>query len=491
MFNRSNESNGKKFEGRKSYGDRDRKSYGDRDRKSYGDRDRKSYGDRDKKPYGDRDKKLYGDRDKKSYGDRDKKPYGDRDKKSYGDRDKKPYGDRDKKPYGDRNRKPYGDRDKKPYGDKDRKPYGDRDKKPYGDRDRKPYGDRDKKPYGDRDRKPYGDRDRKPYGDRDKKPYGDRDKKPYGKEKRNFRGNSRQRQTTEDEFEIGTFQELVILRYTDFGAYLGYEKSQSELEEKSERNKKNDASILLPGKYLNDENKVGDKITVFIYKDSDDRPVATTEKPLISNNKVAPLTVKEVSAIGAFMDWGLDKDLLLPFREMEGRVAEGETVLVRMYVDKSGRPACTMRDIWKYLSQNAPYKAGDIVTGRVFELGYDFGTFIAVDDKYAGMIPKHEKNDSLKIGDILTLHVTGVKEDGKLDLSLRQEAYKEIDNDSECILKLLESYAGVLPFSEKASSEVIHRETGLSKNAFKRAIGHLYKERKIEIKDGIIHLLSE
>ena len=458
--NESSGRNGRPSENRKSYGER--KSYGSRPSR-----------DGDKKPYGER--KSYGDRPSR---DGDRKPYGER--KSYGDRPSRD-GDRDRKPYGER--KSYGDR---PSRDGDRKPYGER--KSYGDRpsrdgDRKPYGER--KSYGDRPSRD-GDRDRKPYGDR--KSHGDRNGK-FSNDRGGLRGKSTNRHDpADDAFDVGTYQSLVILRFTDFGAYLGYEKSQAE---ESESSNKNEASILLPKKYLAEGAEVGDKITVFIYKDSDDRLIATTETPLISKDKVAALAVKEVSTIGAFMDWNLDKDLLLPFREMEGRVQEGETVLVRMYVDKSGRPACTMRDIWTYMSQNAPYNTGDVVTGRVFELGHDFGTFVAVDDKYLGMIPRHEKTQNFKIGDVLTLHVTGVKEDGKLDLSLREEAYKEIGSDGEILIKLLESYSGVFPFSERATPEVILRETGLSKNAFKRAVGQLYKERKIDIIDGIIHLLSE
>jgi predicted RNA-binding protein (virulence factor B family) len=137
--------------------------------------------------------------------------------------------------------------------------------------------------------------------------------------------------------------------------------------------------------------------------------------------------------------------------------------------------------LWKYLSTNPPYRKGDVVSGRVYELGHDFGTFVAVDDKYNGMIPRHEKNETLHVGDMVTVRVTGVKEDGKLDLSMREDAYKEIQNDGDVIMELLDSYAGTLPFTEKTSPEVILRETGMSKAAFKRAVGHLYNERKIVI----------
>ncbi|MCR4782829.1 MAG: S1 RNA-binding domain-containing protein [Lachnospiraceae bacterium] len=274
-------------------------------------------------------------------------------------------------------------------------------------------------------------------------------------------------------FELGCVSNLVILRFTDFGAYLGRDEYDEE-------------SVLLPKKNVTSEMQVGDRVNAFIYRDSSDRVIATTDIPKISINRLSVLTVKEVSSIGAFLDWGLEKDLLLPYREMEGRVEEGDEILVRLYRDKSDRLAASMKGLWKYLSTNSPYRKGDVVNGRVYELGHNFGTFVAVDDKYNGMIPRHEKLTPLAIGDKVTVRVTDVKEDGKLDLSMREDAYKEIQNDGDVIMDLLDSYAGVLPFTEKATPEVILRETGMSKAAFKRAIGHLYKERKISLTDGKI-----
>ena len=145
-----------------------------------------------------------------------------------------------------------------------------------------------------------------------------------------------------------------------------------------------------------------------------------------------------------------------------------------------------MKHIYDYLKQSSPYTIGDEVTGRIYEFGHDFGTFVAVDDTYSGMIPKHEDVSDKHIGDVVTLRVTNVKEDGKLDLSLREKSYVQMEDDADAILRLIDAYAGVLPFTEKASPEVIKRETGLSKAAFKRAIGRLYKERKIDLTDGKI-----
>ena len=271
---------------------------------------------------------------------------------------------------------------------------------------------------------------------------------------------------------LGEIQTLRIVRFKDFGAYLGEDGS--------------DETVLLPKKEIPETAGVNDVLPVFLYKDSEDRLIATTREPRLTVGKMAPLTVRQVSKIGAFLDWGLEKDLLLPFREMEGKVEEGDEILVRLYIDKTGRLAASMKGLYHLLSKQSPYKKGDQVNGRIYEFGHDFGTFVAVDDKYSAMIPKYEKTSQFRIGDILELHVTGVKEDGKLDVSLRKAAVEEIPEDAQKLLDLLDSYAGVLPFTEKAKPEVIFRETGLSKNAFKRAVGHLYKERKISLEGGKI-----
>ena len=274
--------------------------------------------------------------------------------------------------------------------------------------------------------------------------------------------------------KLGEMQALKLVRFKDFGAYLGEDGGKD--------------TVLLPKKDVPEGAQVGDMVRVFLYKDSEDRLISTTREPKVTLNHFAVLTVKEVTKIGAFLDWGLEKDLFLPYREMKGRVEPGDEILARLYIDKSGRLAASMRGIFKLLSHHAPYSKGDMVTGRVYEFGYEFGTFVAVGDQYDAMIPKFENTRHLRIGDVVDLRVTGVKEDGKLDVSMRKSAVEEIPEDAQKVLDLLASYAGVLPFSEKASPEVIFRETGMSKNAFKRAVGHLYKERKVTIDNGKIRL---
>ena len=225
---------------------------------------------------------------------------------------------------------------------------------------------------------------------------------------------------------------------------------------------------------------------VFVYRDSKDRPIATTRTPRLLLGQAGALSVKEMGRIGAFLDWGLEKDLFLPYKEMTKRVKAGDEILVRVYLDKSSRLCASMRGLYEVLSTASPYRVGDEVTGRIYEFGHDFGTFVAVDDRYSAMIPRYEDVSGLAIGQQISARVTNVKEDGKLDITIRQKAYLQMDEDAKALLELLDSYAGVLPFTEKASPEVILRETGLSKNAFKRAVGRLYRERLVEIHDGKI-----
>ncbi len=274
-------------------------------------------------------------------------------------------------------------------------------------------------------------------------------------------------------FKLCEYQNLTIARFKEFGALL-------------EENKDDDKRILLPSREVPEDAKAGDTLRVFVYLDSKDRMIATTKEPLITLDQVKTLKVTDVTKIGLFLDWGLPKDLLLPFHEINGKPEKGDEVLVRLYIDKSGRPAATMRHLYHYLRTDSPYKKGDMVEGRVYEFGHDFGTFVAVDDIFSGMIPRHEDTSHLRIGGVINLKVTDVKPDGKLALTTRKEAYQELDEDGAKLMEIIESYAGVLPFTEKASPEVIKRETGLSKAAFKRAIGHLYKERKITLDGGKI-----
>ena len=274
---------------------------------------------------------------------------------------------------------------------------------------------------------------------------------------------------------LGEIQRLEIVKKVEFGVYLAEPGTTED-------------RVLLPAKQVPAGAAVGDLMEVFLYKDSKDRLIATTKRPKLIMGETALLTVAQMGKIGAFLDWGLEKDLLLPFKQQRGRVREGEQVLVSLYVDKSERLCATM-NVYEHLLSNSPYQKEDKVTGRVYEISDNFGAFVAVDDKYSALIPKRELYGEVEPGQIVTARVIKVQEDGRLCLSVREKAYLQIEKDAEKILKLLDSYEGSLPFTDKSAPEVITHETGMSKNEFKRAVGHLLKGRKIEIGEKSIRRL--
>lgn len=277
-------------------------------------------------------------------------------------------------------------------------------------------------------------------------------------------------------FNLGTVQTLTILKRTDFGVYL-YDPSGS----KEER-------VLLPKKEVPDDVKIGDDLPVFLYKDSSDRLIATMTEPKLTIGKTALLTVKEESSIGLFLDWGLLKDLLLPFKEQTYRAKKGDEVLVSLYVDKSSRLCATMK-VYPFLKKESPYKKDDYVDGLAYEDSKQFGTFIAVDNCYSALIPRQMQSRQIPLGSHVHARVTAVRPDGKLTLTLQEKAYLQMDKDSQLIYQKLTEANGFLPYHDKTDPEVIKRIFGLSKNAYKRAIGRLMKEKKILIaKDGITKL---
>lgn len=276
--------------------------------------------------------------------------------------------------------------------------------------------------------------------------------------------------------KLGEYQKLTVIKKVEFGIYLA-EHEGDEMR------------VLLPEKQVPEDTRIGDEIEVFLYKDSKDRMIATTNEPKLTLGGLAVLRVLEVGKIGAFLDWGLEKDLFLPYKEMTTRVQPEDEILVTLYIDKSRRLCASMKKLYDLMRRDSPYQKGDTVNGRVYEFGRDFGTFVAVDDCYSAMIPVHEDCSMLRIGDVIEAKVLGVKPDGKLDITMREKAYLQMDADAEKVLEVIEEFAGVLPFTDKASPEVIKRETGLSKNAFKRAVGRLYKERRIEITERAIRKL--
>lgn len=275
---------------------------------------------------------------------------------------------------------------------------------------------------------------------------------------------------------LGENQTLEIMKKVEFGVYLKHPEDRA-----------GDERVLLPAKQVPVGTGIGDMVDVFLYKDSKDRLIATTKTPLLRMKEVKVLKVAQVGKMGAFLEWGLEKDLFLPFREQTRKVRPGEECLVALYVDKSSRLCATMK-VYHYLSQSSPYKKDDRVDGLVYEISDNFGAFVAVDDKYSGLIPKKEFYGNVKVGDRISARVTDVKEDGKLDLSIKEKALTQILLDADKVLEALESFDGALPFNDKANPEVIKRELQMSKNEFKKAVGHLLKIGKIEITEKSIRL---
>lgn len=278
--------------------------------------------------------------------------------------------------------------------------------------------------------------------------------------------------------QIGKRQLLTIVKKVEFGVYLAKEQ-EADPEEK----------VLLPRKEVPENAQPGDEIEVFLYRDSKDRMIATVRQPKLSLGEVAVLRVKENGKIGAFLDWGLEKDLLLPFREQVRKVRPGEECLVALYLDKSKRLCATMK-VYHYLRTDSPYEKDQKVTGTLYEISDNFGAFVAVDNCYSALIPKKEPLGNARVGDTVEARVTEVLKDGKLSLSLREKAYIQMNEDAQKLLKLLEEQGGELPVGDKSSPEKIKELTGMSKNEFKRAAGNLYKQRLVQVEEHQLYQLS-
>lgn len=275
-----------------------------------------------------------------------------------------------------------------------------------------------------------------------------------------------------EEKVLGRVSRLYVTKQSPYGVYLSsYEYP--------------DLKVLLPNNQVPKETERGDILSVFLYKDSEDRLIATTAIPKVQLGQVARLKVTDVTNIGAFLEWGLAKDLFLPFKEQTHRVKKGEEVLAALYIDKSNRLCGTMH-VYDYLTSGGDFQVNDHVTGMVYEITDSFGVFVAVEDTYSALIPKNEMNREFQVGDMIKARIKEIREDGKLTLSLQEKLPVQMGMDAEMILKRLQDAGGFLPFHDKTSPEILKREFKMSKNAFKRAIGRLLKEKKIEIgKDGI------
>ena len=278
-----------------------------------------------------------------------------------------------------------------------------------------------------------------------------------------FKKNNRDNLISEQEY--ATPLNLKVIQNTEIGAFLDLG---------------NNKKVLLPFAEQTVRPEVGEEITVYLYEDKGGRATATMRKPILKDGDVGILKVAEVTKIGAFLNNGVPKQILVPFREQICTPSEGDDVLVYIYRDKSGRQAATMR-VYKFLDNNSPYKVDDKVQGFIYEINPKLGVFVAVDNKYFGMIPISEVYAKYKYGDIVEARVTKVREDGKLDLSGREKAYIAIEQDAEAVMYELKRNNGKLPYADKADAAFIEETYAMSKNQFKRAVGHLFKQKLIMV----------
>lgn len=271
---------------------------------------------------------------------------------------------------------------------------------------------------------------------------------------------------------LGKMQKLVIKRITSIGAFLN---DAIETDDNTD--------ILLPKKYLKKDKVVGDKIEVFVYKDNQNRPIATTKKSKIELGGLAILQVIDTTKIGAFLDWGLDKDLLLPFEEQIGTIKKHSYHLVGLYIDKSDRLTATMK-VDDFFENDIKLKENDWVNGEVYSFNSDIGAFILVEGKYNGMLPNVEIMGIPRIGDNVRLRVKHIKEDGKIDLTTSNRSHIELNKDADQIYSILKDNGGFLRVDDKSDPKIIRRVFNMSKGQFKKSIGRLYKQRKIIFKDN-------
>jgi len=280
--------------------------------------------------------------------------------------------------------------------------------------------------------------------------------------------------------KTGYKQKLKVVKKVEFGIYLAEEGAGDSADER----------VLLPNSRVPEGTKIGSELEVFIYRDSEDRQIATLAEPALTIGGLARLKVVQVTKIGAFLSWGLEKDLFLPYAQQTYKVSEGDEILVTMYADKSDR-LCAKMDVYRSLEDVSPYKKDDTVTGTLYLISNNFGAFVAVDDRYSALIPKKEmfgSAEKLLPGQKVTARVAKVMDDGRLQLAVRDKGYIQRNEDADKILNLIKASGGKLDFYDKSDPELIRERTGMSKNEFKRAVGKLLKEDKISIGEGTISL---
>lgn len=276
--------------------------------------------------------------------------------------------------------------------------------------------------------------------------------------------------------ELGRYNTLTVIKIVDFGVYL-------DGEERGE--------ILMPKKYVPAGCRQNDKVRAFVYFDSEDRIVATTEVPDVQVGEFGYLRVVAVNRVGAFLDWGLKKDLLVPFREQRDSMVEGKSYIVYVYVDNSSGRIVASAKIDKYLNQVFPdYESGQEV-GLLVARRTDLGYSVIINNLHWGLVYDNEVFQPLKIGCKLKGYIKTVRDDEKIDVSLQPIGYARIEGLAEIILKKLVDYGGLLDLSDKSDPEMIYRIFACSKKDFKKALGTLLKRGLIEIGEKEVRLVPE
>ena len=376
-----------------------------------------------------------------------------------------------------------GSRDRRDSGfesERENKRFGssDRDAR----RDRRRFDDSQDDRHSFRDRREFNDSDR-----RDRRYHSDRyDNRRENHEGGRFRG---ERGHNPEEIFSRAYG-VEVLKTSDIGAFV--EAPDAVINSTYGRKLSDSNSILLPFSEQIGRPVRGDIVKVHFYEDKGGRLAATMRTPILKDGEVGILTVAAVTSIGAFLDNGVPKQILLPFKEQITAPKVGDEVLVWIYSDKSGRQAASMR-VYGHLDKHSPYKEDDRVTGFVYEISQKLGIFVAVDNKYYGLVPMAETFKEYEYGDEVEARVAKVRDDGKLDLLIRDKLYKTVNEDAEVILYELKRNNGFLPYGDRADASFIEETYAMSKNQFKRALGHLYKNRIVELdrEKDTVRLLAE
>lgn len=273
---------------------------------------------------------------------------------------------------------------------------------------------------------------------------------------------------------LGEFNDLDILRFTSVGIYLGDENQD----------------VLLPQKYVLEEWEVGDTITVFLYRDSEDRIIATTLQPNVTVNRFGYLKVNQVNHYGAFLDWGVEKDLMVPFREQRHKLVEGEMVIIYLVLDESTDRLVATTKYKKFFEEDTSIVILNHPVDIMIDDRTDLGIKVIVDDRFPGLIYHQDFNKNILKGEITTGYVFNLREDGKLDVRLEPEGYGKIEPLSEELFDMIQRRGGVIHLHDKSSPEEIKRQVGMSKKNFKKAVGNLYKSKYIRLEEDSIHSLK-